>query len=64
MTLTPFSLEQLEEYWAEGYQAFVAGDSQRSHPKHLRHGSPALKAWLQGWEKARSEFTDLPPEEH
>jgi hypothetical protein len=57
--LTPFSLEQCDLWWKDGYAACDAGQPQRAHPSYLRHGSPALQAWLQGWEACNNLQTKI-----
>jgi ribosome modulation factor len=49
----------LDRCWQSGYNAYEGNITLKSCP--LAKGSPAREAWNQGWEKARHEYEDSPP---
>lgn len=57
--MTEAQMDMLDRCWQSGYQAYEAGIIKCVFAK----GSAARKAWKQGWEKARHEYEDVPPDE-
>lgn len=51
-------MAQRDRIWAEGFHAYEAGKPNRSP-----YGGMARHDWLDGWEQARHEYEDSPPNE-
>jgi ribosome modulation factor len=51
----------LENCWRSGYRAYEAKITKAKCP--LAKGSPAREEWNAGWEQARCEYEETPPDE-